>query len=184
VTWSRFDDRWADRPVWESVDLASRWHYLCLIQSCSRNERYDGIVPLKLARRASDVDDPDECHAVLEAHSLLEIRGDEIRIVEIDEHVPPPSIRNNAEASKVRMARMRKHKNGDHSDCLSESCPQVPVTGFVTRNTGTGQDGQLPEEQPTEEAESVTRNGVGNASSNGVTSVWPEAVRPGSGGAR
>lgn len=161
MSWSRFDDRWVDRPVWESVDLASRWHYLCLVQTCSRNERYDGVMPLTRARRASDVDDPDACHAVLEAHSLIEISGDQLKVVQIDEHIPPPSIRNNAADTAVRMARSRKHKNGDHSTCLVEHCEKAgqskPVTEVVTRNTRTGQDGQQQEQQVQRSAP-VTRN--------------------------
>ena len=168
MTWSRFDDGWVERPVWESVSFEARWHYKCLIQYCSRTRRYDGRIPLSTALRCSDVPDPGECHGVLEAHSLIECRGDVVVLVEIDEHIPPPSVRENAEQSKIRMARMRKHRNGDHSDCLPEHCESPTVTGVVTRNTRTGQDRLSTPTTGVPVGESVTRNSDGD-SHGGVT---------------
>jgi hypothetical protein len=63
------------------------------------------------------------------------------QVVEIHEHVPPPSVRLNSEKNKIRMRRKRAHDVYEHSWCLPEHCPKAPVTGVVTRNPGTGRDG-------------------------------------------
>jgi hypothetical protein len=162
MSWSRFDDAWVERQVFEELDLAARWHYLCLIQNCSRNDRFDGVMPYSAARRVSDVPNPDECITALETVSLVEVLDEatRVRVTQIDEHIPPPSVRNNAANSRVRVSRMRRHKNGDHSECLPDHCTEAgstPVTGGVTRNTGTGQDG-LQTKPLVKEPEPVTRN--------------------------
>lgn len=63
------------------------------------------------------------------------------------------------------MRQHRKHKNGDHSECLPANCDQAPptrnATTPVTRNTRTGQD-KAGVTEPLENAEQV--------------SLWPVAV--------
>lgn len=156
MTWTRLDDTWTDLPELADLPHAERWHYLCMIQFCSRTLRYDGVLKVADARRCSDLDDPDIALDHLAAVGLVVRQADgRVKVVRIDEHIPPPSVRENAERSKVRMQRMRAHKNGDHSLCLPDKCEHVavdqttgevtttdaPVTAPVTRNTGTGQDG-------------------------------------------
>jgi len=171
MSWTKLDDRWTDRPVFESIDHEARWHYLALIQTCSRDSRTDGVLPIGRARRASDVADPDRAHQVLEEHSLVELTKDTVRVVEIGEHIPPPHIRQASEKAKVRMKRMRAHKAGDHSLCLPDNCESAHVPRHVTGNTGTGQDG-------TETGQEQTQ--LGPREKNGV---WPEVMQPGSSGA-
>ena len=141
MTWGRYDDSFTDWPLWESVSLAARWHYVALVQLCCRQQRWDGRVPIGAARRASDVTDPDRCHDELAAVDLLKTDGQSVTLLRIDEHVPPPWIRNETENARIRMQRSRKHKAGDHSACLPGHCPEAAVTDGVTRNTGTGRDG-------------------------------------------
>lgn len=160
MSWTRLDDRFTDRTVFEDVDFESRWHYLALVQKCSAEGRWDGVMPLAKARRASDVTDPDKAHAALEECSLVEIIGNTLRVVEIADHIPPTHVRNNAQLSKIRMRRKRAHAAGDHSMCLPEHCPHAPSYAEVTRNTGTGQD-RTGESQEQEELE--PGDGVRNA---------------------
>lgn len=156
MTWTRLDDTWTDLPELADLPHAERWHYLCMIQFCSRTLRYDGVLKVADARRCSDVDDPDAALEHLAAVGLIEHQTDgRVKVAKIDEHIPPPSVRENSEKSKIRMQRMRAHKNGDHSMCLPGKCEHVvldeqtgevttttsTVTPPVTRNTGTGQDG-------------------------------------------
>lgn len=168
MTWTRLDDGFTDRPVLDGLPYDVRWHYLSLIGLCSRTGRFDGYVPASAARRCSDVPDPAAALAALVAVGLLAVESDGYRVPLIDEHVPPPSVRENSVKAKVRMARHRAHKAGDHSGCLPSSCPEAStvdvVTGVVTRNTGTGQDGtgQAGEVEPTN------------------TSPWPPVRQPGS----
>lgn len=150
MTWTRLDDTWTDLP--ELADLAHdvRWHYLCMIQFCSRTKRYDGVLKLADARRCSDIEDPASAIRILTTAGLLS-NGQPglVKVQRIEDHIPPPSVREASDKAKVRMARSRKHKNGDHSDCLPGNCPhittdestgEVKVTDVVTRNTRTGQD--------------------------------------------
>jgi len=140
MTWTRLDDRWTDCTKLADLPYEVRWHYLSMIQFCSRTDRLNGVLTLKDARRCSDIDDPDEAHRALVGVGLLEALDGLLRLVEIDEHVPPPSVRNQAEKTKIRMRRSRGHKAGDHSMCLPQHCEKAPVTSQVTRNPGTGQD--------------------------------------------
>jgi hypothetical protein len=141
MSWGRYDDNFADWPLWESVSYAARWHYIALVQTCCRLERWDGRLTLAAARRASDVGNADACHDELVGVDVVKVDGRELVLLRIDEHVPPPWVRKNAEDAKVRMRRMRKHRAGDHSECLPEKCPDASVTEIVTGNTGTGRDG-------------------------------------------
>lgn len=155
MTWTRLDDRWCDDPVFETVDMAARWHYLSMIQHCSRTERYNGVLRLVDARRCSDVDDPAAALGSLVLAGLVEnVDGATVRLVRIDQHIPPPFMRDGERkrAQRERKQRERAHKAGDHTHCLPGHCPD---TGDVTRDTGTGQDGtgqeQPPEPDPRDE---------------------------------
>lgn len=133
MSWSRFDDNWSNRPAFDDLDFPARWHYIRLIQRCSADGRYDGVLPYRLAMRCSDVPDPEAVLAALENVDLIEIEDKAVTVLEIDQHIPPPYIRDNVVKSAKRMRRMRRRKNDE------------AVTGDVTRNTGTGRDGALRE---------------------------------------
>lgn len=151
MSWTRLDDTWTDSPKITELGFQTRWHYLALIQFCSRTKRFDGVLRIADARRCSDVDNPAQELSTLEAAGLITVLSSgQVKLTEIDEHIPPPSVRRNSELSKVRMQRKRKHDNGDHSECLPKHCSKAPVTGDVTRNTRTGQDrtGQALDNQP------------------------------------
>jgi hypothetical protein len=137
VTWTRLDDSWSERRDLGNLPVHVRWHYLAMIQFCSRTDRVDGLIRRRDAQRCSDVDDVDAALADLVAAGFLTTEGASFRVVEIDSHVPPPYVRKSAEQARVRKQRSRAHKSGDHSLCR-EHCE---VTGDVTRDPGTGQDG-------------------------------------------
>jgi len=102
------------------------WHYLNMIQFCSRGKRYTGVMPLAHARTCSTVEDQMGALAALITAGLVEnVDGATVRVVRIEEHVPPPSVRDAAAATKIRVARHRKHKNGDHRECSPEKCPHA-----------------------------------------------------------
>lgn len=157
MSWTRLDDLWTDSAVLADLDYEARWHYLALIQFCSRTDAHDGIVRAADARRCSDVPDPARVLVALAAVGLIEHTPDgRVKVPRIADHIPPPHIRKNAEQTKIRMSRLRAHKAGDHSKCLPGNCPEAPVTGSVTaevtRNTGTGRDRTgLLTEAPTSE---------------------------------
>ena len=149
MTWTRLDDAWTDLPELAALRFDVRWHYLAMIQFCSRTKRYDGVLKLADARRCSDVDDPAAAITELTTAGLLvQLSPSSIKVGHIDDHIPPPSVREHSAKTKIRMSRYRRHKNGDHSECIPGNCDQVKVdtttgevTGDVTRNPGTGQDG-------------------------------------------
>lgn len=126
MTWTRLDDNWLADEAFDGLDVPTMWHYLNMIQFCSRGKRYTGVIPLAHARTCSIVEDPLGAIAALIDAGLVEnVDGATLRVVRIDEHVPPPSVREAAAATKVRVARHRKHKNGDHSECLPEKCSHL-----------------------------------------------------------
>lgn len=145
MTWTRLSDNWTERADLGHLSHADRWHYLSLIVLCSRSGALDGRLRMVDARRASDHEDPGAALSRLMDLGLIEMTKSGIRVLEIDDHVPPPSVREASERTKYRMRRSRAHKAGDHSMCLPKYCDKAPasgdVTSDVTRNTGTGRDG-------------------------------------------
>ncbi len=145
MTWTRLDDGWSDNPLLEQLTYETRWHYLCLIQFCSRTSRYDGLVRPADARRCSDVANPAVAVTDLVNVGLLALVDGAVQVVQIEQHVPPPHLRDEKRKAdqRERKQRGRLHKAGDHTYCLPESCEQMfsPVTSEVTRDVGTGQDG-------------------------------------------
>jgi hypothetical protein len=145
VTWTRLDDGWTDDVRLEQLPHDVRWHYLSLIQFCSRTARYDGDLRRADARRCSDVEDPDSANAQLVAAGFLTDTPTGYLVVHIAEHVPPPHLRDEQRkaAQRERKARERAHRAGDHSTCLPDRCAHVTrdVTPPVTRDVGTGRDG-------------------------------------------
>lgn len=95
------------------------------------------------SRRASDHPDPAAALSRLLEVGLLETVREGVRVVEIEAHIPPPSVRNKAEADKLRKRRQRAHGAGDHSMCIVGHCPHGVVHREVTRDPGTGQDGPV-----------------------------------------
>lgn len=134
MTWTRLDDNWTRDRVIRRLDHQTRWHYLCMIQECSGGKIYDGVLSLTDAMRCSDADDPRVALDALINAELVDIvdGGENVRVVNIKDHVPSPELLDKLAQDKVRAARHRKHKAGDHSDCNPERCqhatPVLPVT--------------------------------------------------------
>lgn len=128
MTWTRLDDGFTDRPVFDQIPYEARWHYLALVQFCSRTSRYDGKIRAADARRCSDLDDPPTAMAILAAAGLIEVDTDgTVTLPQIAEHVPPPSLRdeNRKERRRTEKRRSRLHLSGDHTECLPERCPNA-----------------------------------------------------------
>lgn len=147
MTWTRLDDGWTDLPRFEDVTYEHRWHYLALIQWCSRTDRYDGHVRAADARRCSDVPDPAAALVALTAVGLLEVTDAGYRVVHIDGHVVPPHMRDEHRKAAQR-DRQRRHRGKPTEPTPEPDTPShvppsavTPVTGDVTRDTGTGRDG-------------------------------------------
>lgn len=128
--------------AFDRLDIPARWHYLMMVQFCSRGKRYDGVMPLAEAEMCSTAADKPGILAKLIAAELVEnVDGEMLRVVRIDQHIPPPSVRNASAESAVRVARHRKHKNGDHSGCLPDKCEKATGNGPVDRGNALHQDG-------------------------------------------
>ena len=153
MTWTRLDDAFTDDQRLADLDHTDRWHYLAMIQFCSRTQKYDGILRAADARRCSDHPDPNGALFRITGAGLITKLDAGYRINQIDDHIPPPSVRQSSERARIRKQRERRHKEGDHSMCLPENCAGAPpdgggpgggvtpnVTRDVTRDTGTGQD--------------------------------------------
>ncbi len=97
MSWLRYSDDFTDWPEWERAGTDVRWAYVCLVEACSRSQRWDGRLPKPraLAALVAQVDDPQQCLERLAILSLVhEDRRERIVVLpRIHEHVAPPSIR-------------------------------------------------------------------------------------------
>jgi hypothetical protein len=159
MTWTRLDDRWTRDKVIRRLNHQARWHYLCMIQLCSQGGDYDGVLDLIDAERCSDATDPAATLGELIVAGLVKnLDGERVKVVRIDDHIPPPSVREAAEKTKVRVSRHRKHKNDDHTECLPDSCPALGgnATGNALHRdrdgTGRAVTGSTTPLRPDEEA--------------------------------
>lgn len=182
MSWTRLDDRWTEATEFDDLDHATRWHYLAMIQFCSRTEKFDGVMRLVDAKRCSDHPDPAQALNSLQSAELIQSLSGSVKVLKIEEHIPPPSVRQEAENARIRKQRNRLHKNGDHSMCSEKHCDEKTrrdVTGHVTRDTGTGQDGTGRDREEPEELESVDIE-TGEitehrpAESPGFEDIWPD----------
>lgn len=161
MSWLRYSDDDTRNPIWDGVPYETRWHYRALVECCVG--RYDGRIPLRLARRCSDVDDPDRCLQELAAAGLLKLDDDTATVVYVDDHVCPPHLRE--EVLRPRQARnsaeyrRRKCERGEHSRyCPKATCPvKLARVSPVIRpmmpadDTGAGREREtLNEERPQE----------------------------------
>jgi hypothetical protein len=141
VTWTKLDDRFTDDPVWENVSLAGRWHYLALIEQCTRYDRFDGRVPLDRARRASDVDDPDACVSELVKAGLLAVDDEAVTVVRIAEqnaYVLPPYLRDENRKPAQNERKRRSRENRKKGTTESESRVMSRVTPGSGSGSGSG----------------------------------------------
>lgn len=153
LSWTRLTDTWVDTPAFYPLAYSTRWHYLAMIQHCSRNSLHDGVMRLVDARRASDVAEPNvEVDTLIAAELVERVDAATVRLIYIADHVPSQETLDAKDQAKVRMRRHRKHKAGDHSECQPDKCPEagdVAVTSLATsrdrpsptQTVGTGQDG-------------------------------------------
>jgi len=140
MSWTKLGDEWCQMTALEELSHEDRWHYLCMIQFCSRTDKRDGVMRGVDARRQSDHSDPASALAHLTDVGLLAIEpGDKYRIARIDEddHLPSESVRRRTEGNKKRQQRKRAHDKGDHSLCREDA----DCHASVTRDVGTGRDG-------------------------------------------
>lgn len=164
MTWTRLDDGWTDRPIFEDLSYEARWHYLAMVSFCSRTSRYDGFIRSSDARRCSDVPEPAAALAELSALGLVGGQDGGYILPLIDEHVPPPHLRDEKrkEDQKIRQRRKRQHAKGDHTYCTHDLTEGVSrVTSPVT----SGRDG-------------TGRDVTGRASVEGTETDWPDVAHP------
>lgn len=142
MTWTRLDDAWSEQTVLEDLSFEDRWHYLTIIQRCNRTDSYDGLIRSTDARRCSDHPDPAAANARLVDAGLLEIvPGGKYRVVNIDDHTPPPWVRKKTERDRTDKRRKRAHDSGDHSLCRPDApCVDTTVVTTVVSDSRTGQD--------------------------------------------
>jgi len=116
-----------------------------MIQAQSRAERTDGMMTAARALRCSDVDDPAAALGELEAAELVRKAGGMVELLRIEEHIPPPSVRDKAKRDKERKRRQRLHEAGDHSTCYIGRCSQgvipEPTPSRVKSHVTPGLDG-------------------------------------------
>lgn len=135
MSWTRLDDGFTDRPVFDGLPFEVRWHYLALVQFCSRTSRYDGVIRKADARRCSDVSDPAGAMVLLSGAGLAVVRDDDVVLPLLEEHIPPPSMRDETrkERQRAEKRRSRLHACEDHSECLPERCRKATAPDVSTK---------------------------------------------------
>lgn len=176
MSWTKLDDLWCDRQDLAKMNFADRWHYLCMIQFCSRADIRDGVMRGVDARRCSDHPDPNRALALLVNSNVIsrDDSADTYTLLEIDAYLPSEATRRKTEDAKIRQRRKRAHDAGDHSTCLPRHCDHAPrdVTrdshADVTRDVGTGRD-------------RTGRASCGSdmQDSDAIVTDWPTATIPG-----
>jgi len=161
--WTRYDDRFTSARLWDPVSFEARWHYLALVEVCGSTGRYDGVLPVNLAARASDVPDPGRCHDELAAAGVLKVDTDTVTVVTIDEHIPPPGEREENLLPRKRRNtaayRKRRCEAGEHSrHCPADTCP-VKLSRRDMQRDVTPDDAGLPRGLPA----TPGRDGTGRA---------------------
>lgn len=169
MTWTRLDDAWTERADLAELSHADRWHYLGMIQRCSRTGNQAGILRAVDAERASDHPNPSDALEHLTERGILQrMSGDRYRLVEIEDYLPSAATIRRTEQARERQRRKRAHDAGDHSQCRPGTCEDAPgegeqvsgeregvsrsaspvsrrchapVTRDKTRDVGTGRDG-------------------------------------------
>ncbi|WP_242890761.1 hypothetical protein [Actinomadura litoris] len=159
-----FEARWHYMALLECCSVGRRWNGRLTISQarrasdvpdpdlCIAELERAGFVSVTRngARNGAPVDNPAPDPSVTrnsDVTSTVTRDAVAITLTQIDKHIPPPSIRDNAPDSRLRMQRKRAHDKGEHHLCLPKNCPDAPaengapVTRGVTRNPGTGLDG-------------------------------------------
>jgi hypothetical protein len=147
MSWASYGDQFTRQGLWDDVGYESRWHYFALVEECVRGHRWDGRLPLALARRTSDVPDPDKCHTELERVGVLAVFAERVELTYIEHHIPPPGDRPDVllprKRDNQREYRRRKCERGEHDrHCPSATCP---VKGEARRRRVAGRVAGNPE---------------------------------------
>ena len=155
MTWASYSDDFTGRPAWDEVPYSARWHYLALVERCCRDHRWDGALPRQTALRVSDCLDPERDMLALETHGWVTDDGANVRVVFIDDHIPPPGQRPDKylprKRANQRAYRERRCGEGIHDRSCPTSCPERglpavrPVELPVTPGrVGSGRAGETP----------------------------------------
>lgn len=141
MSWTKLDDLWSEK-IEEAIgqDIHARWHYIALIQLCSRLDARDGIISRSKAERCSDL--PDTLGAIrkLVEVGLVADHGSKVRVVRAAEHVISEAKARETERKREDQRRSRAHRDGDHAlcesgqgdrpkDCKWATAPKGDVTG-------------------------------------------------------
>ena len=89
MSWTKLDDLWTERKEFADLNFADRWHYLAMIQYCSRSDLRDGVMRGVDARRCSDHPDPNRALAALVKLGMLgrDDTADTYSLIEVDAHL-------------------------------------------------------------------------------------------------
>jgi hypothetical protein len=151
MSWASYGDQFTRQQLWDEVSYEARWHYVALVEECVRGHRWDGRLSNALARRASDVPDPDKAHTELERVGLLAVIAGTVELLYIGHHIPSPGDRPDTLLPRKRENqaeyRRKKCERGEHDrHCPSATCPvkeqrrRARVSERVTGNPESSRD--------------------------------------------
>lgn len=134
MTWTKLSDTFTDDPVLLRLPRSTRLMHVEALVYCNRLLT-DGVITRAALRRCTDHDDPEAGARQLLEAGLWREHGDGWVIVDFTRDQPSRAdVERNREAGRVRQERLRRHRAGDHSLCLSTACHAV--TPGVTDGVG------------------------------------------------
>lgn len=155
MSWIRTSDDFTEDRRWDHVSYPARWYYLALVHACSRQERYDCLMPRRVALRLSDVDDTAAALAELHAAGLILADDETIVVVEGEErHMPPEHMRDRKRKAQQRKDtaayRQRRCAEGKHDRHCPRTCPvrsKSEHSEGVSNDAGNGAGKCLPQDR-------------------------------------
>ena len=155
MSWTRLDDNWLADEAFDGLDIPTMWHYLHMIQFCSRGKRYSGVMPLAHARTCSTV--ADQMGALQLLSKLASSRTWTGR--RCGWFASRSTSRRRACGTRQQQRRSVSPgtgdtRTGDHRECLPEKCPHASNGGSNALpqdrdRTGPDRTGRGEKEVPT-----------------------------------
>lgn len=140
MTWLRFTDTVAERPVWEQLGTDAFMLHVAALGYSNRHSA-DGRLTRSQVRRLLWLDDPLEVAARLVAAGVWETDDDAFVMVDdLADQLDSDEVARMRENNRIRTKRSRLHRQGDHSICDPRYCQHYKAAG-QTQVRDTSRDG-------------------------------------------
>lgn len=130
MTWTRLSDDHFDQPTQLALSRSARLLHLEALVWCNR-ALTDGGLPRGALSRLTDSEDVCADVAELVAAGVW-IEDDSGWTIDWSSQEPAEDVRRRQAKSVEKQRRYRRHRAGDHRDCLPKTCKDAPNTDETT----------------------------------------------------